>query len=220
MILNCEIHGKTEHIDLSWNEAPPRCMLCFEEFRQRGEEGKKRLAKRRVNRITSVYAFPLAARIKASQIPEKFLAAEATPKNKRWIKAHEASWGACLLLGNLGTGKTSQACGMLRHALIQRQTALYTTARRMSRSINQDQSVEKYTSVRFLAIDEIDKDFDTELAKNRMFEVIDDRYVASKPVILVGNVTSDQLKECIGKDASDRVRENLHIITMSGQSRR
>lgn len=220
MILNCEIHGETEHVDFSWNESPPRCMLCFDEARQKSEEGEKRLAERRASRITSVYTLPLVVRIQITQIPEKFRAAEATPENKRWIKAHEASWGACLVLGNVGTGKTSQACGMLRHAVIQGGSALYTTARRMSRTINQDQSVEKYTGVQFLVIDEIDKDFDTELAKHRMFEVIDDRYVASKPVILVGNVDSNRLKKCIGIEAADRVREDLHIFTMSGQSRR
>jgi len=218
MKVSCEIHGETEGITF-WNGNPPTCKQCSIDLSRESREGKERNTLAFSKRVGPV-AVPLTKRIEAARIPTRFNKADANADNKRWIKAHEASWGACLLLGNVGPGKTHQACGMLIHGLILGRSALYTTARKMSRAIIEDHSVEKFTSVHYLVIDEMGRGFDTEAEENRMFEVIDDRYMSGKPVILVGNVDNDELKGCIGAAAADRLREDLKVITMTGESRR
>ncbi len=220
MILTCETHGETEHVNFSWCDDPWRCKICLEELRIESEAGKKRLAEARSRNIKPFPQRPMPERIEAAQIPKEHRNYDATAENKRWVMAHKASWAACLLLGDVGTGKTAQACGMLRHGLFLGRSALYTTARRMSRWIIENNSVERFTGVHYLAIDEISRGFDTEAAEDRLFEVIDDRWSSGKPVILVGNVDADGLKDVIGPAAADRVRADLTMITMAGESLR
>jgi len=83
-----------------------------------------------------------------------------------------------------------------------------------------ERSSEFYKSRGLLVIDEINRTFDTAAEQQRIFDVLDYRYNAHVPTVLVGNFKGGDLRQRLGEALADRLMENLAVLTIKGKSHR
>lgn len=139
-----------------------------------------------------------------------------------------------LMTGNVGTGKTHLACGIIQQLVRQENAvAVITTAaeiiRVFKRSMARDSGytegdvIDELASFDLLVIDEVGAQAGTAYELGMLHEVIDKRYQLVKPTVLVSNLpaTSKQgadgkvapsLEQYIGARALDRLRENDALL--------
>ena len=127
--------------------------------------------------------------------------------------------GSCLmLLGLVGTGKTHLAIGILKTAINSGFRGRYMTVSRIMRDVkdtfakhsesSEGEVLAKLISTDLLVIDEIGVQRANEFEANTLFEVINGRYEAIKPTILIANLTLKEMRESVGDRVFDRMREN------------
>jgi DNA replication protein DnaC len=125
-----------------------------------------------------------------------------------------------MLLGQVGTGKTHLATGILQQVIRnfggQGLIGRYVTAGGIIRSVkdtfgNRDQTEsEVYAGLiapHLLVIDEIGVQHGTDFERTVLFEVINGRYEQRKPTVIVSNLGMADLRHCLGDRAVDRLRE-------------
>lgn len=129
--------------------------------------------------------------------------------------------GACLILaGNPGTGKTHLAAGVANYLLQNGSTAVYITAIAAIRQIRETwqnrtgktegQVIQDFVKPDLLIIDEIGVQHGTEAEKLHLFDLINARYEAVKPMIVISNLVltgESSVEQFIGERAYDRLRE-------------
>lgn len=132
--------------------------------------------------------------------------------------AAERKWRALTLVGITGTGKTLLACE-LAQSLINNllMSVRYCTAMQMiseiQASYNDDRKTEEGEVQRFsrydlLILDEIDAIRSTENSNALLTEVINRRYNAQKPVVVITNQTIEKLAKFVGDRVYSRLEEN------------
>lgn len=139
-----------------------------------------------------------------------------------------------LMCGNIGTGKTHLASGIVQHVIRQhRALAVITTAaeiiRVFKRSMSRDSGytegdvINELASFDLLVVDEVGAQAGTAYELSVLHETIDRRYNLVKPTVLISNLpaTSKQgadgkstpsLEQYIGARALDRLRENNALL--------
>ena len=139
-----------------------------------------------------------------------------------------------LMCGNIGTGKTHLASGIVQRVIRQhRAVAVITTAaeiiRVFKRSMSRDSGytegdvINELASFDLLVIDEVGAQAGTAYELSVLHETIDRRYNLVKPTVLISNLpaTSKQgadgkstpsLEQYIGARALDRLRENNALL--------
>lgn len=135
---------------------------------------------------------------------------------ERW---EDNSWRVMVINGPVGVGKTHLAAAMLK-AYCERLSGLYTTAYSMSRRIMADKNADYFNKFSLLVIDEVNRTFETKAERDRFFDLVNYRYENMMPMILVGNIQIGALKDLLGEAVADRIRENVTVLTMDGESRR
>ena len=124
-----------------------------------------------------------------------------------------------ILTGNLGTGKTHLASGMVRAVITQhRATALIVSAAEVIRVFKSTMDRSASYSDRdllielagfdLLVIDEVGAQAGTAYELGLLHEVIDRRYQLVVPTVLVSNLAAEDLSLYIGDRALDRMRQN------------
>lgn len=128
-------------------------------------------------------------------------------------------YGTCLsLVGNPGTGKTHFATAVLEGVMRQEFVGLFATMSdilRMFRGsynrsdVTEEEVLDHFVEPDLLAIDEVGLSIGN-LDKTRaiLFDVFDRRYRENKPVILLGNLTAQELEAFLGERIYRRVQEN------------
>jgi DNA replication protein DnaC len=108
-------------------------------------------------------------------------------------------------------------------------TALITTAMKVIRSIKdswrdhvskEGEIIELYTKPGLLVIDEIGVQFGSDTEKLYISEIINDRYEAMRPTLLLGNIKLSELTEQLGDRPIDRFREGGKIVQFDWDSYR
>jgi DNA replication protein DnaC len=132
-----------------------------------------------------------------------------------------------MFIGPNGTGKTHVAIGVLK-AYIRRHNkkGLFTETTKIIRSIknawNMRQSeldiIDKFVKPDLLVIDEIGVGFQSETETLYLTEIINDRYNALKPTIIISNFNLIELTEILGERVIDRFREGGKLIVFDGGS--
>jgi DNA replication protein DnaC len=126
--------------------------------------------------------------------------------------------GTCLILaGNPGTGKTHLAAGVANYLLENGSTAVYSTAMTAIRAIREtwqnktgkteSQVIQDFVKPDLLILDEIGVQHGTEAEKLHLFDLINARYEAVKPTLIISNLELDAVEQFIGERAFDRLRE-------------
>jgi DNA replication protein DnaC len=140
-----------------------------------------------------------------------------------------------LLLGNVGTGKTLLACGMLTDETYDRdgtymEDGLYCTVAQLMRRIKmtwKKESAEteqdvfsKLAKLGLLVIDEIGVQFNSDTERCLLTELINDRYNAQQRTILVSNLTLKEFTQVVGERIVDRFREGGKVLVFDWASER
>lgn len=222
----CETHGEyTDSLMAFGNQTRwAGCIGCADDLKA-ARENKRKLDEAEAHR---------AARITAAQIPPRFadkdlsnyeadagLQSEVLEFCEDYARrfADNMKAGACLmLLGLVGTGKTHLAIGILKTAINSGFRGRYMTVSRIMRDVkdtfakhsesSEGEVLAKLISTDLLVIDEIGVQRANEFEANTLFEVINGRYEAIRPTILIANLTLKEMRESVGDRVFDRMREN------------
>jgi DNA replication protein DnaC len=126
--------------------------------------------------------------------------------------------GRCLIMiGGPGTGKNMLSALICQDVAGQGFTALHTTAMKLVRRVketwgkgseeSESQAIRNFTLPDLLVIDEIGVQFGSTAEQIILTEIINDRYEAMRPTIIISNLTVPQLEDVMGKRVVDRFYE-------------
>lgn len=222
----CDIHGEYQSATYALHGSPryTMCHKCAE------IESDNRLKQRKLDEDESYRL----SRISSSQIPPRF--SDKTLDNYitndglqsdilDFCRKYAAEFSefakvgtGIMFLGLVGTGKTHLAVGILREIINAGRNGRYITVSRIMRDIKDtfakhseksESEVLDYLIKRdLLVIDEIGVQRANEFEANALFEVINGRYEAIRPTILIANLTLKEMRENVGDRVFDRMREN------------
>jgi DNA replication protein DnaC len=123
-----------------------------------------------------------------------------------------------LFVGSVGTGKTHLAVAIAQHVVALKRTVRYVTFGKFMQRIKESwgplatektsQVTACYTEPDLLIVDEVGVQYGSDAERNVTFEVINDRYNALKPTVLISNLEMEALKVLIGERILDRMRES------------
>ena len=128
--------------------------------------------------------------------------------------------GRCaMFVGNIGTGKTHLAAGIaIRLMRRDNRRVLFSSVMQAVRSIketwgkesalSESQAIAALVLPDLLILDEVGVQFGSETEKLLMFEVLNERYGARKPTLLMSNLSLDEVKAYLGERIFDRLRED------------
>jgi DNA replication protein DnaC len=133
------------------------------------------------------------------------------------------------LLGTRGPGKTHMACAMIAEACRRSEwasdgpaPALYTKAMaiflelraccRSGAAASELDVLKRYRKLQLLVIDEIQERGETPFEDRILTYLLDERYAARKPTIMVGNLTPNQFAQAMGPSVADRLRETGCVL--------
>ncbi len=132
-----------------------------------------------------------------------------------------------MLLGQVGTGKTHLATGILqqviRHFGSQGLVGRYVTAGGIIRSVKEtfgshgkteSQVYADLIAPHLLVIDEVGVQHGTDFERTVLFEVINGRYEQLKPTVVVSNLGMADLRHCLGDRAVDRLRDKSGLVVL------
>jgi DNA replication protein DnaC len=151
-----------------------------------------------------------------------------TVKHFRDLIANGPKWVVLVLFGGVGTGKTLVA-SELAESLINglSMSVRYCTAKQMIAEIQAAYSSEgkteegeilRFVQYNLLILDEIDAKPDRENANLLLTEVINRRYNAEAPVVVITNQPFDGLARFVGDRVDDRLHENAFVCSFDWPS--
>lgn len=130
-----------------------------------------------------------------------------------------------IFLGNVGTGKTHLACGIIREC-----GGLYRLASSIVEEIRRAKSftateteanlLYKYGQANLLIIDEIGRSNSALDEQYIIYQIINERYNRRKPTVLISNQTKKEFLEYVGVATADRLSESAEVIELTGKSYR
>lgn len=146
-----------------------------------------------------------------------------------WFIENHKDVSGMIFIGKTGTGKNHLACGIIHKIIEHGGTALITTAMKIIRTIKdswrdhetkEGEIIDLYTQPGLLVIDEIGVQFGSDTEKLYISEIINDRYEAMRPTLLLGNIKLSELTEQLGDRPIDRFREGGKIVQFDWESHR
>ncbi|MEL7451699.1 MAG: ATP-binding protein, partial [Pseudomonadota bacterium] len=157
-----------------------------------------------------------------------------TPEQKRVLKtclafaekfeAVEREGASLVLCGSVGTGKTHLAAAIAKRVLIdagphaapkdvvQFVTTINAVRRihdtfRRDSEVTESQAIASLVKPRLLILDEVGVQRGTENEKLLLFDILDGRYAAMKPTVIISNLEYSELVEYLGPRVLDRLEE-------------
>lgn len=126
--------------------------------------------------------------------------------------------GASLIFcGGVGAGKTHLAIGICHEVIARHHEAVFTSVMGAVRSVKETYSKGSEISERdaiqnlitpdLLVLDEMGVQFGSDTEKLILFEIINGRYEAMRPTIVISNLAKDELVPFMGERVVDRLRE-------------
>lgn len=209
----CEKHGifVSKHrwpneLNAHWSS----CQMCEEESRRKDQETQKQ----------RMHAEHIVSLVRAARIPARFFLKTLADYKAIISGAHDAlsvaqnyseefadhlAAGRCLVFcGSPGTGKTHLACAIAKNITQSGRSARYFTVQELIRSIRAAWRPDSLDSVErvlqrlqefdLLVLDEVGVQFGTEAESTQLTEVMDLRYRAMKPTLVVSNCSVGELR--------------------------
>lgn len=221
----CEQHG--EYTAITYMGHTSGCPACIKQQQEReaSEAHAKwmlELRQRRVNELLGRAAIPPRF---ADRTLENFVPHAEGPKRALAVaKSFADGFDECLktgqsivFCGGVGAGKTHLAVGVCHEVIKQDRVAVFTSVIGAVRSIKdtyrkgseltEAEAIQNLVEPDLLVLDEVGVQFGSETEKMYLFEVINGRYQALKPTIVISNLAKDPLTEYLGERVIDRLRE-------------
>lgn len=131
--------------------------------------------------------------------------------------------GVCMVLrGNVGTGKNHLACAIARQISTQGYSSILLTVSEIIQRIRatwdrqspetEKEIIERFADENLLILDEVGRQYGSEAERITLFQVIDARYRAMRPTIIISNLLPTEISGYLGGAAYDRLRENDGIL--------
>jgi DNA replication protein DnaC len=154
------------------------------------------------------------------------------------------SGGITILYGGYGTGKTRMAWEVARahkskrpnigaggigwSTITKKRPMIYTTAVNLFSTIkstytagtekSEKEVVSDYTEAALLVIDEVQERGETQYEDRQLTAIIDARYAADMPTILISNYTWERLASTLSPAVIDRIEENGAKLAFTWES--
>jgi DNA replication protein DnaC len=207
------------------------CTECAAEEHQREERAKEE-RRRRESFDRRLHNAMISPRFSEKTLENYNATTEGQKKAlslANWFIENHGKVSGMIFIGKTGTGKNHLACGIIHKIIEQGGTALITTAMKIIRAIKdswrdhetkEGDIINLYTQPGLLVIDEIGVQFGSDTEKLYISEIINDRYEAMRPTLLLGNIKLDELIEQLGDRPIDRFREGGKIVQFDWESHR
>lgn len=145
----------------------------------------------------------------------------------KFARDFDVNRGASLIfIGSPGTGKTHLACSIGLALLKDHKTVLFTTVQRAMRRVKdswarsnpetEGQVIETLVEPDLLILDEVGVQYGSDFEKGILFDVLNERYEFRRPVILISNLTLDEVVGFLGERVYDRLREGKGLSVPFG----
>lgn len=237
----CEHHGQYPNSLVEQFGAEPAqygCPRCHFDARHSADTDIRQKAElvqhqRLLNERLLDSGIPL--RFQASTL-DTWVAGDDSTKLKAWnyatgyVEAFSENFEvgrSMMLLGQVGTGKTHLATGILQQVIrnfgSQGLLGRYVTAGGIIRSVKdtfgnqgktESQVYADLIEPHLLVIDEVGVQHGTDFERTVLFEVINGRYEQLKPTIVVSNLGLPDLRQCLGDRAVDRLRDKGGLVAL------
>jgi DNA replication protein DnaC len=126
--------------------------------------------------------------------------------------------GTCLIFcGGIGTGKTHLAAGIAHRVMEKGRQAVFISVIAAVRSVKEtysrksekteSQAIRDLTDPDLLILDEVGIQLGSDTEKIILFEIINGRYEAMRPTVLISNLDASGVESALGTRGFDRLRE-------------
>ena len=169
------------------------------------------------------------ARYYLAGIPRRFIGADPAPDYAADVMAGRSLY----ITGPYGSGKTHLACSIAKAAIDAGQSVRFENSKRLITEIQgtyggkRTDALERAYGCRVLVLDDLGKEQPTEYSIAMLYEVIDARYAAGKPIVVTTNFERDELLSRLARrDAAtaeaivSRLCDNVAVLRMGGGDRR
>lgn len=228
-VINCDKHGEYEvrYMEMVNGKAlvSRYCPACAEDKKKEEQEEEKRkdmelamerrmrgllnsgVSKRNLGKVFSSFRVDNDGQQKALAASKQFVSdvCSSNPANNMFF------------IGSVGTGKTHLASSVIQELydkksvrmirVIELIRILKETWQRGSENTERD-VIEHFGGIDVLILDEVGIQFGSETERMFMFDIINTRYDNMLPTILISNLDINNLKEILGEQAVDRLRED------------
>lgn len=224
----CDEHGeRTIYLPKFIKDKKWSCPICSEAEMKRATE--RQWLQERSETLHRIACIPIkyrGARFEAKTPEQKSVRSQV--KAFRDLIASGRHWAVLVLFGGVGTGKTLLS-SELAESLINNlsMSVRYCTAKQMISEIqaayNTEGKTEESEILRFvqydlLILDEIDAKPDRENANILLTEVVNRRYNAEMPMVVITNQPFDNLARFVGDRVDDRLHENAFVCAFDWPS--
>lgn len=212
VIAECPAHGGYQQNMLGPDGSVrflPGCPLCLREQQLEHLMGRACVPPRFRDRTFASFRATTEDQRRALEVSESYVEGFKTTFQREGT--------SMMFLGKPGTGKTHLACAVLNELAPQQLFVFYTTVveavRRVKETWNrgsserEGQAINKFVRPDLLVLDEVGVQFGTEAEKLVLFEIINGRYEAVKPTIVVSNLDRKGVEDNIGYRCVDRLAE-------------
>ncbi len=180
--------------------------------------------------------------LRAANVPKRFKSKRLSDFRKEepgqqevlnaanWFLAHGEGSTGLLLLGGVGTGKTHLACAVLRCWIEQSRSGLFKDCFDLLQDIKatwgktaveSEQGVlSQFNRLSLLVVDEVGVQFGSQTERLLLTRLINRRYGAMRPTILVSNLPLSEFEEVVGERVVDRFREGGKVLAFDWESQR
>ncbi|MFH1079142.1 MAG: ATP-binding protein [Pseudomonadota bacterium] len=139
--------------------------------------------------------------------------------------SHRQAGTWLLFMGNVGTGKSHLCAAIINQVIRADCSALFTKTPRLLREVKdtfhrdaettQSEIISRMGKIDLLVIDEVGIQFGTDTERMILYEILDLRYEAMRPVILTTNITDlKTLEKLLGERIIDRLFEGESKIVL------
>lgn len=148
---------------------------------------------------------------------------------KKFCNNFNRSSGGFLMHGLTGLGKTHLSLAIAFEIIDNGFTALYETTSQITRKIFNDKYLNKtenysyfniLTETDLLIIDDLGGEFQSQLNKSAIFEIINLRTSFNRPIIITTNLKPEELEKVYGTRVMSRIISNLVILSFAGKDNR
>lgn len=236
---HCERHGefKQEYIKINGTLRGLSCPECVEESseRMKREDRERWYAERRQHLLESAH-IPLRFQDAtfANYRPVNDQAEAVMRECQRYCESwpeRRKQGSSMILSGRVGTGKTHLACAITQE-LVRKHMAnvRYTSVAQVMRAIrstynpaenlNEGEIISRLVNHHLLILDEVGVQIGSDHEHTMLFEILNGRYLAMRPTILVTNLGAKELETAVGERLVDRFRENGAVLNFTWESYR
>lgn len=225
----CKIHGDYESTGIRWTdrEVWSPCTQCLDIANKAivAEGAQRAEIDRRERQLKNAFGCASIPRRYENKTFDTYFA-DTEPKRRalaicrefaEQFEVNEQHGPSLILCGRPGTGKTHLACSIADFLIRNGKSAVFTHAFDAVRTIKatwsrkseitEAEAIRSFINPDLLILDEIGVQFGSEAEMLFLFEIINGRYEAIKPTIILSNLPIGELKSFIGERVVDRLRE-------------